>query len=91
MSMLPSITGSGLALVERADRRLAESAHAFTQSAESVDAPASAETSSAEGNGDADVVDAAVGVVYGRTAFEIGIALIAVGRDTEKSLVDVLA
>ena len=37
------------------------------------------------------VVDAAVGVIYGRTAFATGVALLEVGRDTDKALLDVLA
>jgi len=30
-------------------------------------------------------------VIYGKSAFQIGVALIAVGRDTEQSLLDVIA
>jgi hypothetical protein len=94
MSMLPSIAASGLGLLARGEERLARSAATFTRSAEpsdpsAADPAASAATPSAtEG---ADLVDAALGVVYGRSAFEIGVRLIAVGRDTEQQLVDVLA
>jgi hypothetical protein len=92
MSPLSSLGAAGLSLLERADRRLSESARTFTRSAESLpppnddaDAPAAAATPPD------DVIDAAVGVLYGRTSFEIGITLIEVGRDTEKSLLDVVA
>ena len=37
------------------------------------------------------ICDAAVGVIYGRTAFATGVALLEVGRDIEKALLDVLA
>lgn len=86
MSGVPSITASGLGLLDSADRRLQRSAATFTQSAAPADPsaqPAATETS--------DVVDAAVGVIYGRSAFRMGVTLIEVGRDTEKALLDVLA
>jgi hypothetical protein len=87
MSTLPSITASGLGLLERADQRLAQSAQTFTRSAATAE-PAATATGASDS---ADVVDAAVGVIYGRSAFEIGIKLIAVGRDTEKKLLDIVA
>lgn len=82
MSTLPPITASGLALLERADERLARSAQTFTRSVESVEP---------SGAGADEFIDAAVGVIYGRSAFELGIKLITVGRDTEKSLLDIVA
>lgn len=104
MSTLPGITASGLALVARADRRLAESAHGFTRAADDAGgaAPAAAEEhadgtgpAAAAGapstDGGADLVDAALGVVYGRAMGALGVKLLEVGRDTEKMLVDVLA
>jgi ABC-type tungstate transport system substrate-binding protein len=87
MDPLPSLTASGLGLLNSADRRLAESARTFTRSAETGDASAAAATATPE----TDVVDAAVGVIYGRSAFEIGVKLIEIGRDTEKLLLDVVA
>jgi hypothetical protein len=84
MNVGSSIMGAGLGLVEAADARLAQSARTFTQAA----ATAETETPSTGGN---DLTDAAVGVIYGRSAFRMGVALIEVGRDTEKALLDVLA
>ena len=91
MSPLPSLTASGLGLLDRADRRLAESARTFTRSAETGDASAAADVPAATATPETDVVDAAVGVIYGRNAFEIGVKLIEIGRDTEKLLLDVVA
>ena len=85
--MLPSISASGLGLLERADQRLLRSAATFTRNAEPADAVDAGAAPSAEET----VVDAAVGVIYGRTAFATGVALLEVGRDTEKALLDVLA
>ena len=84
MSTLPSITASGLGLLERADQRLAQSAQTFTRGAAAAE-PSNTDAATAE------VVDAALGVIYGRSTFEMGLKLIAVGRDTEKALLDVLA
>ncbi|MEO6026922.1 MAG: hypothetical protein ABIR79_08680 [Candidatus Binatia bacterium] len=86
MSGIPSITASGLGLLDAAEQRLARSAHTFTRSG-APDDPAAGSSASAPD----DVVDAAVGVIYGRSEFRIGVSLIAVGRDTEKSLLDILA
>ena len=91
MSPLPSLSAAGLGLLNSADRRLAESARTFTRSTETGDAPAGAAVPAASATPEADVVDAAVGVIYGRTVFEIGVKLIEVGRDTEKLLLDVIA
>lgn len=92
MSTLPSVTDSGLALLRRGERRLAESAQGFARAADGAGAPAAdggvAPTAAAS---DGDLVDAAVGVIYGRTQFETGLRLIEVDRDVQKSLVDVLA
>ncbi len=84
--MLPSIASSGLALLARGGERLAASARTFTRSADGTDA-ATDDPSSAT----ADPVGAAVGVVYGRTDFAAGVALLRIGRDTEQALVDMLA
>ena len=95
MSGVPSITASGLGLLERADRRLARSADAFTRSGAPSDRGVATTdpgaVATADGDKTADVVDAAVGVIYGRTAFQLGVTLIEAGRDTEKTLLDVLA
>jgi hypothetical protein len=85
--MLPSITASGLGPLERADQRLARSAETFTRNAE----PAAVDDPGAAPSDGETVVDAAVGVIYGRTAFATGVALLEVGRDTDKALLDVLA
>ena len=90
MSGIPSITASGLGLLEAAEQRLARSAHTFTRSGAPDDPAASAPADPAASATD-DVVDVAVGVIYGRSTFQIGVALIAVGRDTEQSLLDVIA
>jgi hypothetical protein len=87
MSGVPSISASGLGLLESADRRLQRSAATFTRSAE----PAEDSSAAARPAALSEVVDAAVGVTYGRTAARIGVALIEVGRDTEQALLDVLA
>jgi hypothetical protein len=87
MSTVPSIAASGLALLGRGEERLAASARAFTRMA---GAPEAADANAAATGGD-DAVDAAVGVVYGRTAFESGVALLRLGRDTAQALIDVLA
>lgn len=90
--MLPSVANSGLALLERGERRLAESARGFTRAADGAGAPTTdGAPSAAEAASDSDLVDAAVGVIYGRTQFETGLRLIEVDRDVQKSLVDVLA
>jgi len=89
MSPLPSLSAAGLGLIERGDRRLAESARTFTRSAEPLAPPT--EDAGVAATPQDDVIDAAVGVIYGRTAIEIGVKLIEVGRDTEKQLLDVLA
>lgn len=98
--MLPSVTDSGLALLARGEQRLAESARGFTRAADGAGAPtidgAGAPTTdgappAAEPASDSDLVDAAVGIIYGRTQFETGLRLIEVGRDVDKALVDVLA
>lgn len=82
MGSIPSVTANGLDLLGRAERRLAASAQTFARSGATADqAVPSADTT----------VDAAVGVIYGRSEFRIGLALIAVGRDTEKQLLDVIA
>jgi len=86
MSGIPSITASGLGVLDAAEQRLARSAHTFTRSGAPDDASADPAASTTD-----DVVDAAVGVIYGKSAFQIGVALIAVGRDTEQSLLDVIA
>ena len=86
MSGMPSITRSGLELLESADRRLQRSAETFTRSAEPADPNAAPSVDATT-----DVAEAAVGVIYGRSAFRMGVALIEVGRDTEKTLLDVLA
>jgi hypothetical protein len=86
MIAVPSIVRSGLDLLEGADRTLQRSAAALTRSGEPDDREA-APAVDASG----DVVGAAVGAIYGRTAGRIGVALIAVGRDVETSLLDVLA
>ena len=92
MSMLPSVTDSGLALLARGERRLAESARGFTRAADGAGAPPTdAAPASNAAATDSDLVDAAVGVIYGRSSFEIGLKLIEVDRDVEKALVDVLA
>ncbi len=91
MSPLPSLTAAGLSLLDRADQRLAESARTFTRSAEPVETMSDADPASATATPQDDVIDAAVGVIYGRTAFAIGVKLIEVGRDTEKLLLDVVA
>jgi len=92
MTPLPSLSAAGLGLIERADRRLAESARTFTRSAEPLAAPTEdADAGAAPATPQDDVIAAAVGVIYGRTAFEIGVKLIEVGRDTEKLLLDVVA
>jgi len=91
MSILPPITATGLGLLERADQRLARSAQAFTRSAEPAEPSESGTGTAADEPEPNGVVDAAVGVVYGRTEFEIGVKLIEVGRDTEKTLLDVVA
>lgn len=85
--MLPSIAASGLALLGRGEERLAASARTFTRMADGPDGV----DANAPVRGGNDAVDAAVGVVYGRTAFETGVALLRVGRDTEQALIDVLA
>ena len=83
MSTIPSVTANGLDLLGRAERRLATSAESFARGGATAgdDAAPSPDTT----------VDAAVGVIYGRSEFRIGVALIAVGRDTEKQLLDVIA
>ena len=92
MSMLPSVTDSGLALLARGERRLAESARGLTRAADGAGAPTTDDAApTAPAATDSDLVDAAVGVIYGRSSFEIGLKLIEVGRDVEKALVDVLA
>jgi hypothetical protein len=83
---VPSIAQSGLGLLARADRTLQRSAETFTRSGEPADREAAPSVDASR-----DVVDAAVGVIYGRTAGRIGVTLIGVGRDTAKSLLDVLA
>jgi hypothetical protein len=86
MSMLSSVAASGLGLLDAADQRLRRSADAFTRSGEPADpnaAPPPDQT--------ADAVDAAVGVIYGRSEFRMGVKLIEVGRDTEQALIDLLA
>jgi hypothetical protein len=87
MSMLPSIAASGLGLLNSADQRLAQSARTFTRSAETADTASAANAAPAT----SDVVDAAVGVVYARSDFQIGVKLIEVGRDVEQKLIDALA
>ena len=82
----PSIARSGLALVSAADQRLRRSAEAFTRSGEPADPSAAPPADTL-----VDVADAAVGVIYGRSELRMGVALITVGRDTERALVDVLA
>ncbi len=89
MSTIPSIAASGLGLLDAAEQRLTRSAQTFARSGAPADPAVDAAESSARTSDD--VVDAAVGVIYGRSAFQIGVALIAVGRDTEKSLLDILA
>lgn len=90
--MLPSVADSGLALLERGERRLADSARGFTRAADGAGAPTTdGTTPAAEPASDSDLVDAAVGVIYGRTQFETGIRLIEIDRDVQKALVDVLA
>lgn len=91
MSPLPSLSAAGLGLLDRADRRLAESARTFTRSAEPVETMSGADPTSATVTPQGDIVAAAVGVIYGRTAFAIGVKLIEVERDTEKLLLDVVA
>lgn len=91
MSLLPSLAASGLGLLDRADQRLAASARTFTRAATPLDAATATDADAATATPQDDVVAAAVGVVYGRTAFEIGVKLIEVGRDTEKLLLDVIA
>ncbi|MCC6848184.1 MAG: hypothetical protein IT294_06750 [Deltaproteobacteria bacterium] len=91
MSILPAIMTSGLALIERADRRLGASARAFARAADAEvagAAPSDGAPASADGG---DLVGAAVGVVYGRTSGASGVRLLAIGRDIEKTLLDVLA
>jgi len=77
MSAISALGAAGLGMLQAADQRLARSADAFTRSA-----------AAAAPDG---VVDAAVGVIYARSDFQIGVKLIEVGRDTEQSLLDVLA
>ncbi len=86
---LPALTASGLGLLGRADQRLAASARGFTRAAEPGAAASAADPAPATGG--EDLVDAAVGVIYGRTSLEIGVKLIEVGRDTDKALLDVIA
>ncbi len=90
MSSLTSLAAAGLGLLHRAEQRLAESARTFTRAAEAT-APPVTDGGAASPTADADLVDAAVGVIYGRSSFAIGVKLIEVGRDTEKALLDVLA
>ena len=86
MSAIPSVTASGLGLLDAAEQRLARSAQSFARSGAPDDSSAEPSVAALD-----DVVGAAVGVIYGRSAFQIGVSLIAVGRDTEKALLDILA
>ncbi|MCC6766330.1 MAG: hypothetical protein IT293_16850 [Deltaproteobacteria bacterium] len=88
MSGPSAITTSGLALIERADRRLAESVRTFTRAAGAAALEAAPTGGAATGEG---LAAAAVGVVYGRASGAIGVKLLEVGRDVEKALIDVLA
>jgi hypothetical protein len=90
MSPLTSLAATGLGLLRQAEQRLADGARTFTRAAEAT-ATTVSEGRAATPVTDGDLVDAAVGVIYGRSAFAIGVTLIAVGRDTEKALLDVLA
>ena len=83
---VPSVARSGLGLLTAADQRLRRSAEAFTRSGEPADPDAAPPADAL-----ADVADAAVGVLYGRSEFRMGVALITVGRDAERALLDVLA
>ena len=85
------MSAAGLGMLGRAEERLERSAQAFTKSAADdgmAGASSDATASAASPDG---IVDAAVEVIYGRSEFRIGVALIEVGRDTEKQLLDVLA
>lgn len=88
MSTIPSIGAAGLGLLDRAEARLERSAQTFTQSAATDD---TASNPQADGAPPEDLVDAALGTIYARTEFRLGVTLIEVGRDAEKHLLDVLA
>lgn len=82
------MTTSGLALLDRGADLLAASARTFTRAAlpDATDAASPVDAPPV-----ADVVDAAVGVIYARAHFGMGVALLEVGRDVERQLLDIVA